>query len=88
MVVSILISIHISDPVTKRFLADNCDPVFGFPTLVRHSWSTATKLIEENAYRVDAEEIIPEDPKAANNTSITLFFKLRSKDKRRLLVGS
>ncbi len=39
----------ISDPTTKKFLSKNIDPIFGFPTLVRFSWSTAKNLLDENA---------------------------------------
>jgi ribonuclease H2 subunit A len=35
------------DPVTKAFLRNIIDPVFGFPSLVRFTWSTASKLLEE-----------------------------------------
>jgi hypothetical protein len=37
------------DPVTKKFLDDNLDPVFGFVKLVRFSWGTAkNKLIKSS----------------------------------------
>ena len=42
-----------SDPVTKKFLTNTMDPVFGFPKLVRFSWSTAEKILEEHAVQVD-----------------------------------
>ncbi len=35
-----------SDPNTKKWLAENCDPVFGWPGVVRHSWGTAVKMLE------------------------------------------
>ncbi|XP_076367762.1 ribonuclease H2 subunit A [Tachypleus tridentatus] len=41
-----------NDPVTKSFLSENIDPVFGFPSLVRFSWSTAEKILEEKAVSV------------------------------------
>ena len=63
------------DPVTKKFLRDNLDPVFGFPSIVRFSWSTAEKLLEEKGVKVEFEEVEPEeDPELANNPSITQFF--------------
>lgn len=40
------------DPVTKRFLRKNIDPVFGFPNIVRNSWSTASGLLEKCAVKV------------------------------------
>merc|ERR1711997_316573 len=63
------------DPVTKKFLRDNLDPVFGFPSIVRFSWSTAEKLLEEKGVKVEFEEVEPEeDPELANNPSITQLF--------------
>ncbi|KAJ8875541.1 hypothetical protein PR048_023436 [Dryococelus australis] len=38
-----------NDPVTKTFLTQSIDPVFGFPQLVRFSWSTAGRLLEDQA---------------------------------------
>ena len=35
-----------ADPETKRFLEDSLDPVFGYPTLARFSWSTITKILD------------------------------------------
>ncbi|XP_066156546.1 ribonuclease H2 subunit A [Euwallacea fornicatus] len=64
------------DPVTKRFLIDYCDPVFGYPHLVRFSWSTAVNALESTAYRVDWEEINDEEKPLPQTTSITSFFKV------------
>ncbi|KAF7256893.1 hypothetical protein EG68_06280 [Paragonimus skrjabini miyazakii] len=36
------------DPLTKKYLETCLDPVFGFPSLVRSSWSTATTLMEKH----------------------------------------
>ena len=35
------------DPVTKFWLKSVIDDVFGFPLIVRFSWSTCRKMIEE-----------------------------------------
>ena len=43
------------DAVTKKFLRDNLDPVFGFPTIVRFSWSTAEKILNEKGVKVMLE---------------------------------
>ena len=37
-----------SDPKTQSFLKKVFDPLFGFPTFVRFSWSTSTKIMEDN----------------------------------------
>lgn len=39
----------VSDPRTQSFLKDNIDPVFGFPSFVRFSWSTADTILESKA---------------------------------------
>lgn len=45
-----------ADPETKQFLSDCIDPVFGFPTLARFSWSTITKALEKGACKCDFNE--------------------------------
>ncbi|VDM00366.1 unnamed protein product [Schistocephalus solidus] len=40
------------DPLTKQYLRICLDPIFGFPPLVRSSWSTAQTILEERAVRV------------------------------------
>ncbi|XP_018320098.1 ribonuclease H2 subunit A-like [Agrilus planipennis] len=65
------------DPVTKKFLFDFCDPIFGFPQLVRFSWSTASTALEESAYHVEWEAI-EEDEKQSkkSRTLMTSFFNM------------
>lgn len=41
-----------ADPVTKAWLEANMDRVFGFPDLVRFSWQTCTRMLEDRAVRV------------------------------------
>jgi ribonuclease H2 subunit A len=41
-----------SDPRTKTWLAGHVDKVFGFPTFVRFSWSTARVILEREAVAV------------------------------------
>lgn len=50
-----------NDPVTKKFLAENIDPVFGFPQLVRFSWATASKILDEKSIDVTWNEVDPEE---------------------------
>lgn len=38
------------DPGTKKWLVNNGDSVFGFPDLVRFSWSTVDTLFVQNAH--------------------------------------
>jgi len=41
------------DPQTQAWLKSHLHPVFGFPSLVRFSWSTAATLIEKNGAAVE-----------------------------------
>ncbi|XP_074037155.1 ribonuclease H2 subunit A [Leptinotarsa decemlineata] len=78
------------DPVTKKFLAENCDPVFGFPQLVRFSWSTAEKILEEKSYQVEWENVEESKKKqtAAGASSITSFFKMAKKPGVKKTMGT
>ncbi|GJQ82941.1 hypothetical protein Trydic_g20656 [Trypoxylus dichotomus] len=67
------------DPVTKKFLTDYCDSVFGYPMLVRFSWQTAQTALETSAYHVDWEEEDQSPKTPPGNTAITSFFKTTSK---------
>lgn len=49
------------DPVTKRFL-EKAEPCFGYPRLVRFSWSTCTNALEKTAYQMQFEEDEEETP--------------------------
>ncbi|KAF5275894.1 hypothetical protein FQR65_LT04133 [Abscondita terminalis] len=69
------------DPNTKTFLKDYFNPIFGFPQIVRFGWSTASNILERDAYNVEwenAEEEV-EDTKSASSASITSFFKMVDK---------
>ena len=41
-----------TDPTTKKWLADSVDKVFGFPQLVRFSWSTCSNILDSKAVPV------------------------------------
>jgi len=41
-----------SDPNTQRWLRESVDPVFGFPNIVRFSWSTVAVLLNKEASAV------------------------------------
>lgn len=41
------------DEVTKKWLRQSIDPVFGFPNLVRFSWGTAKTILEKHAVAVE-----------------------------------
>ena len=48
-----------ADPDTKAWLQEHIDPVFGFPSIVRFSWSTASKILETGAVPVQWCVILP-----------------------------
>nr|XP_056718336.1 ribonuclease H2 subunit A [Euleptes europaea] len=62
-----------NDPKTKEWLAQNLDPVFGYPQFVRFSWSTAQTILESKAVPVcwdDSED----DPSQRSAQSLLSFF--------------
>jgi len=60
------------DGVTKKFLQEQFHQIFGFPSLVRFSWKTAEKIVDEKGVKVEWEEIEPEEDEAAlKNPSVT-----------------
>lgn len=64
------------DPVTKRFL-NKFEPVFGFPRIVRFSWSTASNALEGSAYNVEFEDEDEVGKEKVNfgSKKMTSFFK-------------
>lgn len=64
------------DPTTKRFLHD-CEPVFGYPRIVRFSWSTAENALEGSAFAVEFEEADEPGKEKVKLSSkkMTSFFK-------------
>ncbi|CAL7942437.1 unnamed protein product [Xylocopa violacea] len=61
-----------NDPETKKWLSENVDPVFGFPRIVRFSWSTAERILESKALSVEWEEV--EDEGNPGLQKISSFF--------------
>ncbi|XP_050348461.1 ribonuclease H2 subunit A [Nymphalis io] len=72
------------DPLTKKFIRDQIDRVFGYPLLVRFSWSTAELMLQEKAAKCTFEEV--EDSttkKSAGTKSISTFFSPKNEKKRK-----
>ncbi|XP_003976099.2 ribonuclease H2 subunit A isoform X1 [Takifugu rubripes] len=68
-----------SDPKTKAWLLRYLDPVFGYPQLVRFSWSTAQTLMDSRGVTVhwDDDDDDEDGEKAAqrrNNRSMLSYF--------------
>ena len=49
------------DPLTKAWLVDHLDPVFGFPSVVRFSWQTSRTLLKDKGYGVVWHDEVDED---------------------------
>lgn len=62
------------DPVTKSFLQDNIDPVFGFPRLVRFSWSTAENILLSKAAKMEFKDEEEVTKASRKGSSIKSFF--------------
>lgn len=70
------------DDKTKKFLHACLDPVFGFPQLVRFSWSTASKILEDKACAIEWEDDEEEDENAKGMSNISSYFKSSDGPKR------
>ncbi|KAJ2951064.1 hypothetical protein O0L34_g5443 [Tuta absoluta] len=71
------------DPLTKKFIREQVDHVFGYPMLVRFSWSTAELMLRDNAANCSFEEV--DDPMApkkasAGTKSISSFFATKTEN--------
>lgn len=63
------------DPLTKKFIREQIDNVFGYPLLVRFSWSTAELMLQDKAAACTFEEVDDEGSnKRANTKPISSFF--------------
>ncbi|XP_073955183.1 ribonuclease H2 subunit A [Choristoneura fumiferana] len=72
------------DPLTKKFIREQIDYVFGYPALVRFSWSTAELMLQEKAATCTFEDVdddsTPRKRAAAGTKSISSFFSVKSED--------
>jgi len=67
------------DPVTKKFLQESHHDVFGFPGMIRFSWKTAEKIIDEKGIKMNWEEVEPEEEENANPSVSQFFVKVDNK---------
>ncbi|XP_043475976.1 ribonuclease H2 subunit A [Leptopilina heterotoma] len=70
-----------NDPATKKWLTENIDQTFGFPMLVRFSWSTAETILESKALTVEWEE--EEDDACPTNKKISNYFTRTPKKEKK-----
>ncbi|KAJ1805043.1 hypothetical protein LPJ56_004636 [Coemansia sp. RSA 2599] len=59
------------DPNTIKWLKGSLDQVFGYPGIIRFSWSTCAKLLEDNAVAVVWAD---DDEAAKNSKSVARYF--------------
>ncbi|XP_001199108.1 ribonuclease H2 subunit A [Strongylocentrotus purpuratus] len=71
-----------SDPATKKWLAGNVDPVFGFSQFVRFSWSTSSLILDDHAFPVQWEDDDEEEEAAKGTASLLSFFAPKNADAR------
>ncbi|KAJ2475959.1 hypothetical protein EV174_005097 [Coemansia sp. RSA 2320] len=64
-----------SDPNTVRWLKQSVDHVFGFPGIIRFSWSTCAKLLEDSAAKI----VWQDDEDAPTNSKLlsSSFFGIK-----------
>jgi len=67
------------DGVTKKFLQTTFHPFFAFPSIVRFSWKTAEKIVEEKGIKVDFEDVEPEEDQST--PKMTMYTVTLSKQK-------
>ncbi len=73
------------DAVTKKFLQENFNDLFGFPSIVRFSWKTAENLLDEKGVKMEFEEVEPEEEEnVKSNPSVKDYFSMAptAKEKR------
>ncbi|XP_013191759.2 ribonuclease H2 subunit A [Amyelois transitella] len=71
------------DPLTKKFIREQIDRVFGYPLLVRFSWSTAELMLQEKAAICTFEEVDDEGTTKKPTKSISSFFSTSSNERKR-----
>jgi ribonuclease H2 subunit A len=51
-----------SDPNTVQWLKDNADRVFGYPSVVRFSWQTTVKLLDDHCCKTEwiSDTLVPQ----------------------------
>lgn len=69
------------DPITKKWIATALDNVFGFPSIVRFSWATAKKMIDESCVQATWED--DGDSDDDDTPSVMSFFKAKDAPKKR-----
>ncbi|KAL6071041.1 Ribonuclease H2 subunit A [Balamuthia mandrillaris] len=69
-----------ADPFTVKWLDNHLEPVFGYPSLIRFSWRTCSKLLEDRAIKVtwEGDEEEEENSEQADPTQTKLVARTKS----------
>ncbi len=65
-----------SDPSTVQWLKDNVEPVFGYPDIVRFSWSSCENILKARAAQVIWPEEGTDEDKPV--TQLSTFANLKT----------
>jgi ribonuclease H2 subunit A len=66
-----------SDPATVAWLHRNMDPVFGYPDIVRFSWSSCDRILQDKAVPVEWPDEAEEDAFTKSYRSVSAFCGLK-----------
>ncbi|XP_063973227.1 ribonuclease H2 subunit A isoform X2 [Diachasmimorpha longicaudata] len=75
-----------NDPLTKKWLSENVDPIFGYPQIVRFSWSTAESIVAEKAVDVEWENVDDDVKRDDKEQKISKFFARVEKERHPFFV--
>ena len=62
-----------SDPTTVKWLQVNLEPVFGWPEVVRFSWSSCDRLLQDRAVKVVWPEKDNEEDRSAHRSISSMY---------------
>lgn len=72
-----------SDPTTKQWMSNSIDPVFGYPSIVRFSWSTCQEKLDSKAFEFKWPDEDEEDQAmSVGYAKINQFFTSESQNKQ------
>jgi hypothetical protein len=76
------------DPACKSWVVASFDPIFGWPSVVRHSWSTAKDYLDANGVQVDWPEETNNTTGGPQQMQLSRFMNLDSTTNSSRSIGS